>query len=150
MAAPAFDERMAELAESVGEGVLRGSVEVDQVYARYQHEGLDLRHPQGGQAKYLESPLYEKHRDYYQRLAEHVLDGGLSQAMIENVESLSLEVYDKAPFEFGDLKASGHPTVTRDGAILYDRAPMQARLTDQQLRAKHKLRRLGEGDLYDG
>lgn len=144
-----FDTRMAQLAERVGEGTLRGAVEVDQIYARYQHEGLDLRHPEGGQAKYLEQPLYGQHRDYVQRLADHVLDGGLVEAMIDNMESLSLEVYDKAPFEFGDLKASGHPTVLDGDRPAYDRPPNVHRLTKPELRAKAQLRALGLGNVYD-
>lgn len=32
-------------------------VQYDSVYARYQHYGLDFRHPQGGQALYLEQPM---------------------------------------------------------------------------------------------
>lgn len=49
-------------------GDLRGSAGVtvsddtahityDSVYGRYQHYGLDFRHPQGGQALFLEQPM---------------------------------------------------------------------------------------------
>ena len=144
-----FDERMAELAQNVGDGVLKGTLEVDQVYARYQHEGLDLKHPGGGQAKYLEQPLYDEHRDYVQRLADHVLDGQLVPAMTDNMEALSLQVYDKAPFEFGDLKASGHPSVMDGDRSAYDRPPNVHRLTEPELRAKAELRALGLGNTYD-
>lgn len=35
----------------------QAAITFDGPYARYQHERLDLRHPTGGQAKYLEQPL---------------------------------------------------------------------------------------------
>lgn len=138
-----FEARLEELGRQVGDGVLAGGVEVDQVYARYQHEGMDLKHPRGGRAKYLESPLYEKHRDYYGRLADHVLDGTLTDAMRDVVESLSTEVYDNAPVEFHDLRRSGHPTVTDGDALVYDRPAEVHRLTALELRAKAESRALG-------
>lgn len=140
-----FEARLHELADQVGEGVLHGSVVVDQVYARYQHEGLDLKHPSGGVAKYLEGPLYANHRDYFQRIADRVLTGGLTDAMADNVEALSREVYDKAPREFHDLRASGHPSVTDHDRVAYDRPPNVHRLTPAELEAKSHLRALGFG-----
>lgn len=140
--ADSFDARMAELGDRVGEGTVRGSVEVNQAYAQYQHEGLDLRHPRGGQAKYLEEPLYGNHRGYLQDIAHRVLRSGPVQAMADVMEDLSGQVFDHAPVEFMDLRMSGHPTVSRGGAVVYDRPPMQARLTDEQLRAKSRLRGL--------
>lgn len=130
-----FDERMAELAELVGSGNLAGSVEVDQVYAQFQHEGLDLKHPNGGQAKYLEEPLYANADSYMERLADAVLEGGLDQAMIQNVENLSGEVEKKAPIDLGNLRESGHPVVTSNGVTVYDRPPIQRRLTEEELKA---------------
>jgi hypothetical protein len=52
----------------IEEGDLRGSagarmvgqearIEYNSVYARYQHYGLDFRHPRGGQALFLEQPM---------------------------------------------------------------------------------------------
>jgi hypothetical protein len=140
-----FEARLTELAQSVGQGTLHGSVVVDQVYAQYQHEGLDLKHPSGGVAKYLESPLYGKHRDYFQRIADHVLAGDLISAMADNVESLSRQVYELAPREFHDLRASGHPSVTDQGSVVYDRLPNVHRLTSDELAAKSHLRALGFG-----
>jgi len=140
--AESFDARMSELADRVGYEPVRGAVEVDQAYAQYQHEGLDLRHPRGGQAKYLEGPLYGQHRDYLQQIADRVLEEGPVQPMADAMEQLSGEVFDNAPVEFSDLRMSGHPTVARAGTTVYDRPPMQARLTRDQLRAKNRLRSL--------
>lgn len=132
-----FDDRMAELAARVGRGKLTGSVEVDQVYAQFQHERLDLKHPNGGQAKYLEEPLYANTDRYMERLTEAVLGGDLNQAMIQNVEHLSGQVEKKAPVDLGNLRESGHPVVVSDGVTVYDRAPVQRRLTEQELKALH-------------
>lgn len=144
-----FEAALTKLSEAIGHEPLRGSVEVDQVYARYQHEGLDFKHPRGGQAKYLEQPFYANVPLYMRDIAARVLPrGDIVGGMADAMEDLSGEVFDKAPIEFLDLRASGHPTVRRGGAVVYDRPPMQARLTEPQLRAKSKLRALSGGDVY--
>lgn len=140
-----FAERIDQLIESVGDGVLTGSVVVDQVYARAQHERLDYRHPNGGQAKYLGGPLLNNYRGYFQRLAQNVLHGSLPGAMEANVEDLSKEVFDKAPRDFWDLRESAHPRVLNDGVPVYDRAPVVHRLTAGELRVKARLRAQGLG-----
>lgn len=140
-----FGARLDELIESVGDGELTGSVVVDQVYAKYQHERMDLKHPQGGQAKYLSAALLDKHRDYVQQLADNVLHGSLQQAMEVVVEDLAAkQVFDKAPREFQDLRQSGHPRVLNGDMIVYDRAPLVHRLTAQELKAKDKARAQGK------
>lgn len=107
------------------------------------NEGLDLRHPRGGQAKYLEQPLFQHAPEYLRDIAARVLETGPVTPMSEVMEDLSGQVFDLAPVEFYDLRASGNPRVV-DGAgvIVYDRPPMQKRLTEQELRAKGKLRQL--------
>lgn len=145
MGSATFVAALKELGERVGEGHLIGRVEVDQVYAQFQHEGLDLNHPRGGQAKYLEQPLFAGHRTYLERVAANVLDGDVVAAMASSMESLSAEVFKLAPVEFYDLRASGHPYVVRTGAIEYDRPPTQPRLTSAQLAAKNQLRKTGPG-----
>lgn len=145
MGSASFDAALARLSEDVGTTRVRGRVEVDQVYARYQHEGLDFNHPRGGQAKYLEQPFYANVPQYMQDIAARVLSGDLTQAMADVMEDLSGEVFDRAPIEFLDLRASGHPTVERGGAVVYDRPPMQARLTEEQLRIKSRMRGGGYG-----
>lgn len=136
-----FTTRLDEVAERVGKGSLTGMVEVDQIYAQWQHEGLDFRHPRGGQALYLQQPLMDHHADYLQRIADGVLDDGGKDAMREVVEDLAEDggVATHAPLEFGDLRDSGHPTVTDDGAVIYDRPPRQHRLSDEELKAKYRL-----------
>lgn len=142
-----FFELIDELQEEVGDGHLTGFVEVDQVYAAYQHNGLDLRHPEGGQALYLIAPLLERQRSYMQKLAEAVLKGPgeLKKAMADGMEDLSDQVYELAPREFHDLRASGHPYVKDGDELVYDRQPYVHRLTEEELRAKDDLRRMGFG-----
>lgn len=141
-----FAAKIDELQALVGQGDLVGSVEIDQVYAKYQHEGLDLRHPEGGKAKYLEDPLMEHGPEYLRGIAGRMLHEGPVRPMIDAMETLSRQASEQTPFEFGDLKASGHPTVTDDGAKVYDRAPGVPRLNDDQLRTKRELRGLGFGN----
>jgi hypothetical protein len=78
-----------------------------------------------------------------------VLEDGGVPAMIDAMEALAGDngVASHAPVELGDLRASGHPTVTSDGHSVYDRAPRQHRLTEEELKLKskaaHALHRLG-------
>lgn len=128
-----------------------GHVEVNQVYAHYQHEHPEFHHPDGGQAFYLKEPLYVKAGEYLVRLARRAITKRgveLRKAMIDNMEDLSLEVFHRAPWEFGDLRASGHPTVEEDGQVVYDRPPMIHRLSEEELKIKHHLRYLYDPHRY--
>lgn len=130
---------------------LTGHVEVNQVYAHYQHEHPEFHHPDGGGAFYLKEPLYVKVGDYLARLGRGAVTkrgGELRKAMIDNMEALSREVYDRAPWEFGDLRASGHPSVEENGHIVYDRPPNVHRLSEEELRIKHHLRYLYDPHRY--
>lgn len=138
-----FEARTAELADMVGAGDLTGKVTVDQLYAQFQHEGLDLRHSQGGQAKFLEAPLFANAADYVRSLSKDVLTGGLVEAMTDNMEHLSRQVYELAPIDFGDLKASAAPRVIDGGTVAYNRPANVHRLTDEELDAKRYVKSLG-------
>jgi hypothetical protein len=61
--------------------------------------------------------------------------------MEEAVEDLAESggVASHAPLEYGDLRDSGHPSVTEGEATIYDRAPRQGRLTEDELKAKYRL-----------
>lgn len=138
-----FSERIAELRRMTGAPErLRGSVTVDQVYAQYQHERLELRHPRGGRALYLQAPLFEHFDEYLAEYARHVLDNGGQRSMGDGMERLSDSVEDNAPREFGDLMRSGHPQVEQGERTVYDRQPRQHRLSAEELRAKNRLRHL--------
>ncbi len=134
MMASSFGANLRRLHDEVGKGDLEGSVTVDQIYAKIQHEAADFNHPRGGQAFYLVTPLHNQMNHYLQHLADHLLDGGLKQAMIDNVEDLSDQLKTYAPVDFNNLRRSGHPIVKDDGRTVYDRAPEQRRLTEQELK----------------
>lgn len=41
-------------------------------YARYQHYGLDFKHPQGGQALYLQQPMVTEAEQCFQIMADTI------------------------------------------------------------------------------
>lgn len=135
-----FILRTDELLARIGDGPLDSKLGVDQVYARYQHEGLHFRHPRGGQAKYLEQPLYAQAPAYMQKLADKAYTN-IRKAAIDNAEDLSKQVERHAPVEFDHLRRSGNPVVVDNGAVIYNRPPVVRRLSEEELRAKSRSRR---------
>lgn len=132
---------MRELAARIGSGDLTGRVVVDQVYAKMQHEDLTLRHPRGGEPRYLAQPLLDHRDDYLRGIARTVLEDGGTDGMRTAVEDLAGQggVATHAPVLWGDLRRSGHPSVTSGGATVYDRAPLARRLSEEELAAKARL-----------
>lgn len=144
--ASTFFDRLDQLGDRIPTTV-DGKVEVDQVYAHYQHEGVDLEHPRGGQPFYLKVPMVDFAEEHTRRLAKSLMDpGGAKEGMQDVVEDVARGVHDLAPREFGDLRNSAHPTVAVDGAVEYDRPPLVPRLTEKELREKDRLRRAGHGE----
>lgn len=144
-----FSERIDALREMTGRGQrLQGSVTVDQIYARFQHERTELHHPRGGGPFYLQRPLMDGYRDYLADYARTVLADGGQKAMQRSMEHLSDQVEVTAPREWGDLRKSGAPKVALGERTVYDRAPKAARLTAEELRAKSRAimrQRIAEG-----
>lgn len=132
---------MDELAALVGKGELIGSVVVDQVYAQKQHEDHTLSHPRGGGPSYLSQPLLDNREKYLRQIAGSVLENGGTSGMQSAMEDLAGEggVARRAPVHWGDLRRSGHPSVTSDGQTVYDRPPYARRLSEEELRAKARL-----------
>lgn len=135
-------EGVRRLRDQVGPGKLTGKLRVDQIYAKYQHERLDLRHPRGGGPKYLEGPLFANYQHYLQRLAGSVLSGDLEDAMIRCMEALNSAMSAAAPIDHNNLRRSGNPRVYSNGRKVYDRAPHQRRMSEAELKT---LRRRGRG-----
>lgn len=138
--ASTFGDRLEVLKEMVGSGDLVGKVVVDQVYAKYQHEGLDFVHPRGGEALYLGQPLLDNHSRYFQAYADRLLEDGGEQAFVDSMEDLAEDggVATRAPVLYSNLRASGHPSVTSDGVTVYDRDPRQHRLSEEELKAIYR------------
>lgn len=136
-----FSQRVTELQEIVGHNDLVGTLERDQVYAHYQEVGISrftgapLVHHRGGQARYQESSLYDFAGEYLQGIADVILDGGGTEAMAAAMERFDDHARQRCPVELEILCNSGHPTVTDDGALTYDRAPLVPRQTEGELKA---------------
>lgn len=116
---------IAQFEQQFGEGVLEGSVTVNQAYAQNQHETLSFQHTVG-QAKYLEEPLMDNAVSLLSRLAESVIteDGSdIKSQMIDTVEDINKLVEDNAPQDTGELYLSGNPRVTDGGQEIYNRPP---------------------------
>lgn len=146
-----FFDRIDYLATQVGHGTIRLKVRVDQIYSHYIHEGVSrftgapLIMHEGGESHFLRNPLFEHNDKRMEAIALRTItaDGSdLKGAFIDASEELSRDVYDRAPREFGDLRASGHPSVEDNGKPVYDRPPHVHRLSEQELRAKDHVRRL--------
>lgn len=133
-----FATRIDELSNLVGSGSLEGKLVQDQVYAHAQHERLDFAHPNGGQAKWLETALHQYSSEYFQDIAGRILEGGGGEAMADAVEKLDNHQAQLCPKQSTVLARSGHPTVTDNGATVYDRAPEVPRLSDDELDAIHR------------
>lgn len=124
--------------DQVGQGNLKGVVRVDQVYAKYHHERMDLHHPRGGGPKYLESALHANYQDYLERVARAFLKGDPEQAMARAMESLNTAMAARAPVQFNNLRRSGNPRVISQGAVVYNRAAKQHRLSRAELNAERR------------
>ncbi len=138
-----FVQRVTELQEIVGHNQLVGTLERDQVYAHYQHAGINrftggpLVYHGGGQSHYQESALYDGASEYLQAIADTILEGGGTSAMKQAMEAFDGKASERCPKETGILSNSGHPTVTDNGALTYNRPPRVPRLSEAELRAAH-------------
>lgn len=142
MAEGTFFAGCDELAARVGDGELEGSVEVNQVYALYQHEGADFNHPRGGEAFYLRRPLFERAPEMFARFREVIeADATCVGVMIGDVNDLADQIPVRAPVEFVVLRRSAHPEVRDDGELVYERPPEMPRLTQAEL---DEIRRVAE------
>lgn len=139
-----FSDGVEELIQATEEDLV-GTLTVDQIYAHYQEVGIEFKHPEGGIALALATALLTKQPDLMHKLADAVLDGreAMQRAMIECMEDLNWAYYDLAPREFNDLRASGSPEVIEGDEQVYHRPPNVHRLSDEELRAKDEVRRLG-------
>lgn len=136
-----FQERTDELIDRVGQGRLRGTVRVDQVYAAYQHFREDLNH-RVGMARYLSYPLADGYRRYFQAIADEVLEpGGPVHGMVQACEALAHAAATKTPVQDFNLARSQGVVVRDQGAVVYRREPRQRRLSEAELRMLKRGRR---------
>lgn len=138
-------EGAQKLRDHVGKGHLKGKVVVNQVYARYQHERMDLRHPRGGYPKYLWLALTIGKDQMLEDLAKSVLETGPVAGMKKAMENQDKKLHRYAPVDFSNLRNSGNPQVYDEGSKVYDRPARQPRLSEAQLKALRRGRRGGLG-----
>lgn len=131
------------LLDAVGRAHLIGKVTVDQVYAKYQHERLDLRHPRGGRAKYLESALHDYYSVYLRQLAGHVFDGELEENMARCMRALAGSGSRRAPIEVSNLRRSFSVEVESNSQIVYRLPASRRRMTEEELKLSRRGRRRG-------
>jgi hypothetical protein len=130
-----FRRRTAMLIDNVGGGKLVGSIVIDQVYARYQHEKANLHHPHGGGRKFLTTALFDEASVGLNSLAKGVLRGDLNIVMSRVTERTAARAERQAPRELGDLARSATVTTTDRGRVVYRRKG-EPRLTEAQINAK--------------
>jgi len=131
-----FQARTDELARKVGHGDLKGRVEVDQIYARFQHERADLRHPHGGGPFYLRKSMIEHGQQHLMTVGAAILEHGGVPAMADAMDEVVGLLPRYTPVEFGYLRDSGHAQVFDNGSLAYDLPPIVPRLSEEQL--KHR------------
>jgi hypothetical protein len=155
-----FADRIDELRAQVGDGLLHGQINFDQVYARYVDGWGDLGddtgvitpteeshgpngkpgpsfdHPRGGEAGYLTATLTRIGPSIAQAWADSIgEETPLDNVMIHQVEDVTSEAEGLAPREFWLLSGSGHPSVESDGSTIYDRPPLIGRAPEDLLQA---------------
>ena len=155
-----FDEKFAELRRIVGKGTVKGTIEVDQLYARWADgtgdlgddtgvitptqiamgpkgkPGPEFDHPRGGRSGYLTDTLTTEGPRIAQSWADAIGNRQpLDTVFIRNVEDISAIVAVDAPREFWLLRGSAHPSVEREGSTVYDRPAFVPRMPDSMLQA---------------
>ncbi len=133
-----FIARTTQLMDRVGRGRIEASVKVDQVYAEFQHERTDLRHPRGGKFHYLRDPLYTGTPRWLRKVANQMLDRDMVTLFVDIADDLSGGVADQAPVFMGDLRASGEPRVKEGGRFVW-RGTHAPRLSNRYADAKTAL-----------
>lgn len=131
-----------ELRENTAGPEVTATVTVDQVYAQVQHEALEFKHPRGGQAKYLTTPLLADSPEYIQSFANRVLDTENAAQLWGRTAGTGLQdsVGSYAPIMFNDLRRSAALKVTEGAGVVMDIPAEQPRLTEAELDYKSALR----------
>lgn len=139
---------LQELIDGTGGGIVQSTVTVDQIYAQNQHESLNFKHPRGGQAKYLEAPMFSGYARWFQKFADGMLRGRLDVPKEWHDgpgKALQGMVPKFAPVEFDDLRRSAGLVTTVNREPKFEVPAEQPRLTDWELEGKDHLRASGLG-----
>lgn len=134
-----FLRRTEELSRRVGHGRIEASVKIDQIYAEYQHNIPELRHPTGGKAFFLTDALIGNFPRWYQQIANHLYSPlGVNHWMIRISDNFASQTKRRMPYFLGDLSRSTQPRVKQGGAFIYE-GSAKGRMSKNTLRAKARL-----------
>ena len=117
-----FFARTDQLAEMVGDGVLKGEFAANREYAAVQHEkgwksfmgtGVPkaIENQNRGGPKFVENATKEMFMDWYEDMADATLKGTLEGAMERAMKDYDDYLKERAPIDDGDLRNSGTYTV---------------------------------------
>lgn len=134
-----FNDRMTELKKLVGIGKIEASVTYAQAYAQFQHEGVGLRHPRGGEAHFLANALNATYKEFYDRVAMGLFRGNVQQDFIQYTDRLNTAAAERAPIELDNLRRSGAAAVKVGGRFVYQRQASQRKLTKTELNNRVRL-----------
>lgn len=124
------------LRDRTGGAKVKARCIVDQVYAKYQHESLDLHHPHGGRAKFLEGPLFEDYGLSLQEFASGLLrveEETAGRRWANTGRRLVRAVRENAPVEAGVLRRSAALIVTEGRSVVVDEPAEVHRLSEEEL-----------------
>ena len=143
-----FAEGVDELKAMAGPRHLTGVIRVNQVYAHYQDSGRGphgkpaaaFSHPRGGKAEYLSGQMRVRRDEFIQGWADQVLRGSMVSNFIRDLTSVADRVFVDAPREFEVLRNSTALALYGDGAPIFERPPLVARLSEAQIKALRGVR----------
>lgn len=150
-----FSEGIDELKEIIGDGVLKATNTVNQVYAAPQSRGfwetgplagVHIRnHPGGGIEDFLGSQIQGTGmRDMLTWVAQAIGEKRpIAESAADTVDDYIRGVRNLAPKQTGNLSKSGAGQVTSDGVVVYDRPPEVPRMSKEQLKALNTSRQAG-------
>ena len=138
-----FAEGVAELKKMVGDGLLEGTISVNQIYAHYQDSGFGprgtpasaFRHPRGGKAGYLSDQMVERRGEFISGWANQVLRGSLVTNFIRDLRSVADRVFIDAPREFEVLRNSTGLKLFDQKVPVFLQPPMVPRLSEAEIKA---------------
>lgn len=135
-----FIRRTEKLQERIGSGKIQAGVRVDQIYAQYQHERMDLKHYGMGGPKFLSRALAGNHVKWLEQIARHLYSPlGVEHWMIRIADNMSSESKKNTPVFLSDLRKSHEARVKVGGRFVYRAGAVRPRLHKSELRAKARL-----------
>jgi hypothetical protein len=135
-----FIRRTEKLQERIGSGKVQAGVRVDQIYAQYQHERMDLKHYGIGGPKFLSTALMQNHVKWLEQIGRHLYSPlGVNHWMERIAINMASESKRRTPMFLSDLRKSHEARVKEHGRFIYRDGTVRPRLHKSELRAKARL-----------